>query len=648
MGYLDQQTRAFATTWRYMIAGAGVYGTLSMIKNLGQFQAQLGEISAIATGPNGLPIVGSQLDQLGTKLLDVSNKTTQPIADLQTGVLNLYSTIGDVPPNEAANMMETISNVSITAQSNINDTTQALLGMLNAFSRGTKELPAFGDEFFKVIQESAGMPGSIYAQKLGVLSSSAALGHFTPEQMGALAIGATRSGGSAATNMQYLAQMMMFLMHPVGKKQSAALAGIGLGPQERQRLGGYETLKRFLTEVNRQGGVGLTPGLAHASDEMLQNITDQGLTAQQAGMSGGGTRLISEAFGRIQSQRVAAILSKLMTPDQVAGTENKTLDQYLADVTSSAGEVDKAMDRAMDYRRIQQAGNALHNMGIEFATLASPLLNPIAQYGITWPIEHFNNQNPWAQRGEAAGGILGAAALLKILRGRGGGVSAGGLVRGAGIGMAGVDALTSTVRGETPMKPIYVAVVYSMAGGMGFSRGTNPYGIPGRDMRTVPGETGMPEGGRNTYRASRLSRLGRGLMPLASFLGPEALAATAAVTLVSEGHTTQHGLHRYSGSGGWGHLWHDIAGGGGDENQTLAKYGFYGPDAQKNALSRISGVDNQGNVRVKGKAEVTVNLDQLVDGQTKRTSKKVSVDLFPDFTSGAPQERGRPKTRRAG
>lgn len=666
MGYLEQQTRAFATTWRYMVAGAGVYGTLSMIKNLGDFQAKLGEISAIATGPGGIPVVGQELDNLGKQLIDVSNRTTQPIGDLEEGVLSLYSTIGNVPENQAADMMETISKTAITAQSSVQDTTQALLGMLNAFGRGTDELPKFADEFFKVIQLSAGMSGGTYAQKLGVLSSSAALGHFSPEQMGALAIGATRSGGSAATNMQYLSQMMMFLMHPVSKEAQSTLAGIGLGENQRNKLGGYGTLKAFLAEVNKRGGVGLSPALAGASDEMLGQIESSGMTASQAGLSGGGTELISKAFGRIQSQRIAAVLSKLLTPEQVAGTENQTLDQYLAQIMAAKGSVNQGNNRAMEYRRIVQASNALHNMGIEIGTLISPLVNPAAHV-FSSGVNDFNNQNPWAQRGEAAGAVVGGYAAFRMLRARG---MRGSPLRGVGVVGAGLDTLTNTARGETPLKPLYVAVVYSLAGGgplgFGFGGGKGA-GIPNRDLRTVEGEVGMAGAGTTAGRSSP------------AWMGAFKEMLKFTIFGVAADIGSQQIVNAMGGGGanGWGnydipfHIGAHFAHGdarnkiygapfmtwlaqhpgqiSGKEGAIMGQYAQGGmwSDVAERRLRAVAEKGQLQNAKIVGKAELTVNVDQK-DGQgnTKRTTQHVSMDLFPQFSLRPPQEKAK-KTRRA-
>src|SRR4051812_22444986 len=67
-GMLNNQMRALGTTLRYTFAGSAVYGVASMVRELGQFQARLGEISSIATTTGGQPLVGRGLDELGDRL----------------------------------------------------------------------------------------------------------------------------------------------------------------------------------------------------------------------------------------------------------------------------------------------------------------------------------------------------------------------------------------------------------------------------------------------------------------------------------------------------------------------------------------------------------------------------------------------------
>lgn len=687
-GIVNNQLRALGTTLRYTFAGSAIFGTLNMIRNLGAFQAKLGEISAIATGPGGLPVVGRELDDLGTRLLDVSNRTTQPIADLQEGVISLYSTIGNVPEDKASSMMETIAQTSIVAQSNIEDTTLALLGMLNAFQRNTDELPKFADEFYKVIQLSAGMPGHIYAQQLGRLQASAALSGFSPEQMGALAVGATRFGGSSATNMRGLAQLMTFVMNPSSKPAQAALAGIGLGTAERNRLGGMGVLTRILAEVNKRGLTGKPRGLTDDMVTLLDTTYGDSAPNSALGISGGGSELLAKIFPRIEGRRIAAVLSSLQNENQVAGTTNKTIDQYLNDVTDSAGSADKAMGRAMDYRRIQQAGNAFHNLGIEIGTAISPLLQYPAR-GITAGVSGFNKQK-WGlgpvtgQEIELGAAGVGTFALLRALRGRGG---AGGLVRGAGMAGAGLDLFTQHQRGYTPASPLYVAIVYSMSGwnSGGWRRpgnaptGAGPYGVPG-------GQIGPAEGaaGRTTVatgRASRFSRAasrfrGGGMASLAALMGgdmiyemtkPDSAFGYRSMT-DQEKSISGHPLLKYLSSARAGGFAPHMVGVGGLGAHTLFRIGGHGvatPAERKvmemfksglisadAAEKRLRAVTTHPHFEaaglgagLKGKAELTVHVEQ--PGVRRKTSH-VTIDLFPDFTTPAPQTKGKDKSSRGG
>lgn len=671
-GILDGQLRALSTTARYMFSGVAIYGTLEMIKTLGQFQSKLGEISSIATTTGNTPITGGLLDQLGTKIIDVSNRTAQPVADLQEGLLALYSTIGDVPPNRAAEMMNTIAEVANSSQSNIVDTTNALLGMANAFGAGAGSVRKFGDEFQVVIQKSAGMPGSIYAQKLGVLSSSASLAGFTPEQMGALAIGATRSGGSAATNMQYLAQFTQSLMHPQTKKNEAEMARLGLGSANRKRLGAWGTLQAFMQRIDQAGGVGLTRAQIASSGAGIENgLLGDDASLGSIGGLGGGADIIDKAFGRLQSKRMAAILYKVSNQAQVAGTENETLTEYLKMVQGSAGATAAANRRKMDQSGILQASNSLHNMGISFGTSISAALQPIAHV-ITGLSSSFNNQGAWEHRAELFGGGVAGVGAYKFLRAR-------GLAPRVGVVGAGLDAFTETGRGNTPLKPLYVAVVYSLAGGLGTPRIGGPGGLYG------PGSPYGPKTAENAgytvaakteaAAAGRLSRYAKYLK-----LAPWAVAAAAPEVAFAAGglaldynlwrnniraddmrdaSISNHTLYKYlttAKTGGHNAYFMGKTIGFGAHHIPLSakeqqvidavKAGNLAPNAAERILRSIATKGQLENANVKGivgKATVDVN---VVQGGKVTQTKKVTMDLFPAFTTSPPTQRAKPKTQR--
>jgi hypothetical protein len=671
-GLVNNQLRALGTTLRYAFAGSAIYGSMQIVRNLGQFEAKLGEISAIATTTGGIPLIGQQLTELGDLLVDVSNKTTIPIEQLQEGVINLYSTLEDVPPNEAARMMEEISKVAITSQSNIEDTTGALLGMIDAFGAGTEQIGEFGNQFYTVIRESAQMSGHVYAQQLGRLASSAALGQFNPQEMGALAIASTRFGGSAAVNQRGLAQLMLYLMNPRGKEAETTMASLGLGPQQRVKMGGWDVLMKVLSEINKRGGVGATPALRGATDETFGLIQEAGLTPQQAGIRGGGARLATQITGRIESQRILAILSNMLTPAQVAGTPNKTLDQYLDDVTESAIKTDQAFDQAMNRRRIVEAGNAVHNLGIEIGTAMSPLIGPVAGQ-VTRGISAFGTQK-WGfnvpgtdtritgQQAELAAAGTGAAGLLALLRRRGVAGAGRRALGGLGGANAALNAITETEWGKTPLKPFYVTVVNDLLRGR--QPGTPPAGAA-ESVEQKASKWGFRGWLAHMGFKGITSRIGGGSLAAASLLGAEMPAIPDMISMLTGGDPFGY-RNKPDFTGRQAeilrnpkHRWlRNILGSQGGANPTFG-VGFDDP-RRKAAYHRLAMLSSQA-VRAQdspllqpwkpgtilGKAEVTVNLEDK-DGRKKRKTVHATVDLFPDFTVPAPTTKAKPTTQRGG
>lgn len=638
-GYLNNQMRALGTTMRYAVAGSAIYGAFDALNRWAQYQARLGEISAIASFPGvdaerNRAGQDSAIDRLGRELIRVSVETAQPLDDLQQGVIGLYSTVGDVPPNRAAEMLQTISGVAITSQANIEDTTNALLGMLGAFNRGTSELEIFGRGFRSVIQLSAGMTGHVYAQQLGRLSTSAALGQFNPAQMEALAIGASRFGGSQPMNMRGLAQMMMYLMNPPTSKNQRALERIGLGRKRREALGGWGTLQALLTAVNSSGGANMQGSPLNAKgvagEEALGLVTElygPEASNEAIGLKGPAAQLLSEVFSRIEGRRIAAILSQLQREDQVRGSINKTLDQYLEKQIAARKNAEahaQAVDRALDRRKFQQAGNAIRAMGIEIMDAYGPFINAVSGQVINLQGRVHNNPELTAY------GLLGAAgAAAAIRRVRGGrGI---GAIRGVGAAGAAQDAITGGAeRGHSPQNPLYVAVVFSMGG-------------PGGGNPVVLGPDGKPVGTGNTGKRSRLGNLAA--FARMNPLHPLALPFVLGGDSRQDGDTEIPLLRAAMGA----------------KNLTPAqarvladaKRRFISPqtaEARLLAISQGRFDERRNRIQVVGQAKINLNLNlKKADGSTETKRVSVTADLVPRFKSGSrPQSKGKDRTYRGG
>jgi hypothetical protein len=709
---LNNQLRAIGTTARYALAGSMVFSISRSVQAWGQFQARLGEISAIATGGTGLPIVGRELDDLGNRLLRLSIDTGQPIDDLQAGIVSLYSTVGNVPPNEAAQMMDVIARTAMTSQSTIEDTTNALLGMLNAFKANRSELPKFGAEFYKVIQQSAGMPGHIFAQQLGRLSASASLGGFSPEQMNALSIAATRSGGSPAVNMRGLAQLMTFIMNPSSKQSEKAFGEIGLGPEMRQRLGGWGTLMRVL-QMTQQRGISAKGGgpVRAFTEDMLGQITesfgDQPTTSQE-GLSGPGAQLLARLFTRVEGRRIAAVLSQLLTPEQVAGTTNKTILQYLDQVTNRLKDAQVAQKNVLDRTQWVRGQAAVHSMGIAITDAFSPLLNLAARGKIDLAKMFVGHQN--VTRG------IAAALGLGLLTRRGRSLLAGRALPGFGVASAVESEIEgSKVRGETYTRPLYVWVV-NQGFGFGGGGGRN-VPVPGGGV--PPGER-IPPGGRVPVPAGRFGRVGRALgvgMGAQVIMG-RALGALLIADLLTGGKGTNF-LMGHAGED-WNKIRHRRAGGlfgtgifGPGSGIGMVLHGLFGkpaPSAQQRAeedvrkrlertnlpdpvkgffrrqaaaglpippglleslspkqiqrimeqagamtdvrkAQRTTTGQRDKPVPIEGRAQLQVDVNvHREDDQGKKTTKRTRthtyIELFPQFTTKPPKTKGQSKSAR--
>jgi hypothetical protein len=248
------------------------------------------------------------------------------------------------------------------------------------------------------------------------------------------------------------------------------------------------------------------------------------------------------------------------------------------------------------------------------------------------------------------------------------GTNVGRFARAAPFAMAGMDAISGdTARGHSPLNPLYVAVVWSMANGFG---GGGRGGIAGA-IRNAPPGTIIAESRPNYYRAgengtrrpSRRNQFARGGLGVLGALSGAYLAYDVYNQERAQVHATQHdplallhlGMHRRTGvhipfigtvGGGFNY---QHGGFNGPERSIINAYRQHrisGDEAERR-LRRVapkSQFEEAGIGKLYGRADVNVT---ITDKQgTKRGQAHVTTDLFPDFTMPAPQTRGKPVTRR--
>ena len=136
LSLLDRQMRAFGTTVRYALAGGAIFGGVSLVSQMSQIQQQLGMVSAISpTAFGGRTLVGDQLRQFGEDAKDAAFRSMQPITDFNAGLVNLVSTIQNVPENQVVPILEEIAKTATLSMTPVDEATKGITGLMVAFNQ---------------------------------------------------------------------------------------------------------------------------------------------------------------------------------------------------------------------------------------------------------------------------------------------------------------------------------------------------------------------------------------------------------------------------------------------------------------------------------------------------------------------------------
>jgi len=643
---LNKQMKAFGTTLRYALAGGALFGTINAISKLADFQAKLGNISAIGASAAN-PLVGKQLDQLGNSIIKMSTDTITPVNQLQDAVTNLYSTVDDISPDQAVKTIEIIAKAARISQADITDTTQAVLGMMNAFDKGMVDIPKLGAEFFTVTKYASGGAdfARIYAQQLGNLSKTARQGGFTVEEMSALAIAGSKFAGSPAANLRAQSQLQRTILTPSNKKSESYYEQAGVGKAARRQMDGFEVLNKILTYAN-------TLEIGRRRE------------------------FIAGAFTRAESRGIAQLLTGLVGKDKLApGSKLRTLDEYLGLTRrgQSVKEFDAAYKRVQDRSALQRAGISMQNTTLAAANDFNPFLNPLAK-GVTYANKKFQAES--ADHPKAIAGIIGAVGAGLVAARMLGKKGLGGRLGGAGmLAAAAEDAATGgKVRGDSPFNPLYVVLVSELLGrGQGFGQYKRPIG-PLTEAEAAAEKAAQEA--KTASRAGRFARFGgvlkkfgglAGAAPLAKYgirvpLGLGTAATAEIIALLATpgaGHTNNMGdirdsfprlsrlTNRASKPGFNFNALSPV------EQQALKSLSGYSlanaPQPRLKAAETMmdNAVKAGLNGKISGHATVTVNIDQHdAKGNVVRKVTKVPLPMFGSFTGPAPQTAGKNKTTR--
>lgn len=622
-GLLDNQLRAIGTTWRYMVAGSLVFGAGNMVRTLRDTQRQLALIGAIGDDP--FDTVGRSAQSADAALSDLylnaqrgSLAALTPVNEFNDALVNLYSTVQGLRPDQAVQMTQEIARGAQLAQVGAEDLTKAVAGMTQAFDPGGHTVQGYGRFIRGFYTLTATAPGGISAgpaiiQQLAPLAAVSRFASIKPDQMFGLYLTALRTGGSPATAGRGLQYLLQSLAVPASDESRTALRAAGITPDTVQQRGGLWALQRAIQHAR---GLGLRgeDRLAGLSDEQLDLIDSQGgdpKALQGLGISGRGLAWLSEAIGRIHGIRSLVTLTA-QGPGRMQ-RDIALMETAMGDTVNATAEFRREWEDFARRSPLQTAAVSLDVIRRQIASAFEPLVNyPARQLGRAAPYLMDNENN--VNKGIYAG--AGLLAAYGITRKAGGLRNFGGGISRVAVGAQAVGALGNEGLGASPMNPMFVTVVNELVGMGGRGRGpASGGGAAGRAGRWG-GRFGILGGA-----AGLIAAAGRG-----GLRGAESLFNRGVTTAIRRPWMLK-GIPGVGAAASF-FLDADEAGGGRTGNEGLSRAGINFMAAQR-FNPNISHLYRTQQTQVRGRA--MIELDVLVrqpDGSNERKRVHIPMDLW--------------------
>jgi hypothetical protein len=170
---LSNQWKALGTTIRYA-TGQAVFGMAQMVGQLKEMQVQMGLISAIGTTTGGRPIAGAQLNDLMGDIRRGAVESLTPVKDYTNAVVNLLSTVQNVPRSQITGIVTDVAQAAQLAQVSVEDAMKAFSTMPVAFGMqaNQKNIHTMAQQFYLLTRLAPGGPAA-GAQIIGQLGQLA-------------------------------------------------------------------------------------------------------------------------------------------------------------------------------------------------------------------------------------------------------------------------------------------------------------------------------------------------------------------------------------------------------------------------------------------------------------------------------------------
>jgi TP901 family phage tail tape measure protein len=222
------------------MGAAGVYGMSDAIQVAAAWDKQV-RLTFTQVDKRYKP----SLEELSDIGLRVARDIAIPFEQVQTALFDVFSsTEANMPEAEA--LLRSFSQAAVAGQTDVQTAARATIGLMNTYKIPFKDVNKILDIQFQLVQEGVGTYEE-WAQRIGLVTPSAARAGQSIETMAAALATATRSGMSAARSGTAVARAFDAMSNP---KTEEALSKIGVKTRDAQ--GNFRPLVEVLGDWRAQ------------------------------------------------------------------------------------------------------------------------------------------------------------------------------------------------------------------------------------------------------------------------------------------------------------------------------------------------------------------------------------------------------------
>ena len=298
---VEQGGQALATAGVGLVAFGAVslYAMKNLIDVAVEYERQ---VRHTATQVDGF---GGNLQELGDIGRRVARDIALPFESIQPALFDIFSST-EANTKQAELLLRAFAKAAVAGQVDVQEASRATIGVLNAFGRPLEDVNKVLDMQFQLVQEGVGTYQE-WAEKIGLVSPSAARAGQSIEVMMAALATATRMGMSAARASTSVARAFDAISNP---KVIKNLKGLGISALD-------------------------ATGHMRPFNDVLRDLRTVILKLPEKDRVGAILEIFKGAGSTIEARRF------LQTMLLVPGTL-ETFDSILGEVENSAGSLDKA------------------------------------------------------------------------------------------------------------------------------------------------------------------------------------------------------------------------------------------------------------------------------------------------------------------